>query len=73
MFFSRLVSDFINTILKLPFNIDTSCIELILKNLVSFISLDLIATFRLQYEDDFEYEFSVLSTHFKFEVRMLRT
>ena len=37
-----------------------------------------IATFRLEYEDDHEYEFSVLSTRFRFggrifEVRVLRT
>ena len=30
-----------------------------------------LATFRLQYEDDYEYEFSVLSTRFKFEGRKL--
>ena len=29
----------------------------------------LIATFRLQYEDDYEYEFSVLSTRFRFDGR----
>ena len=26
-----------------------------------------VATFRLEYEDDYEYEFSVLSTRFRFE------
>ena len=30
-----------------------------------------LATFRLQYEDAYEYEFSVLSTRFKFERRKL--
>ena len=31
-----------------------------------FAGAELIATFRLQYEDDYEYEFSVLSTRFRF-------
>ena len=30
------------------------------------VSPHLIATFRLQYKDDYEYEFSVLSTRFRF-------
>ena len=29
----------------------------------------LLATFRLQYEDDYEYEYSVLSTRFRFDGR----
>ena len=35
-------------------------------NLWSAYMLFIQATFRLQYEDDYEYEFSVLSTRFKF-------
>ena len=35
--FSRLVNNFINTILELPFNVDYIFVELILKNSVSFI------------------------------------
>ena len=32
-----------------------------------YITNHLIATFRLENEDDYEYEFSVLSTRFRFE------
>ena len=42
------------------------------RNFVLVGGMDLTAaTFRLQYENDYEYEFSVLSTHFKFERRKL--
>ena len=32
---------------------------------------NMLATFRLQYEDDYQYEFSVLSTRFRFGGRRL--
>ena len=32
----------------------------------NLVSSELIATFRLECEDDYEYEFSVLSTRFRF-------
>ena len=34
--------------------------------LIPDVAIRVIATFRLQYENDYEYEFSVLSTRFRF-------